>query len=73
MLLQAPGSQDVIPAVGDGVLRTPGRYLVICATPTGADPCAYLAAAADSEGPPDVPGGPPHFVHGMFTEVVVQP
>ena len=72
VLLQAPGSSDVIPAVGDGTLSEPGRYLVICAIPTGADPMEYLEAAAQSEeGPPEVEGGPPHFVNGMYAEVVV--
>ena len=29
-------------------------------------------AAAESDGPPEVDGGPPHFVNGMFAEVVVE-
>jgi len=71
--LQAPGSAEVIPAVGDGTLTAAGRYLVLCAIPTGADPGEYLAAAAETEeGPPQgVAGGPPHFVNGMYAEVVV--
>lgn len=73
VMLQAPGSDETIPAVGDGTLTEPGRYLVICAIPTGADPAEYLEAAAQTEdGPPQgVAGGPPHFVNGMFAEVVV--
>lgn len=73
VLLQAPGSDEVIPAEGDGTLPDAGRYLVICAIPTGADPGEYLAAAAESEGgPPEgVAGGPPHFVNGMWAEVQV--
>lgn len=59
---------------GSAVLDLPGRYVVFCAIPTGADPETYLEAAAASEGgPPDVPGGPPHFVEGMWAELVVRP
>ncbi len=69
----APPSADGIVVEGSNVFTEPGRYLILCAIPTGADPQAYLAAAAESEGgPPDVPGGPPHFVSGMFGEVVVE-
>lgn len=73
VLLQPPGSDETIPAVGDGTLTEPGRYLVICAIPTGADPQEYLAAAAETEeGPPQgVEGGPPHFVNGMWAEITV--
>jgi hypothetical protein len=62
---------DPIVAVGDGTLQEPGRYLVICAIPTGADPAEYLAAAATSDGPPEVAGGPPHFTQGMYAELDV--
>lgn len=74
VLLQAPGSDEVIPAVGDGTLAEPGRYLVLCSIPTGADPAEYLAAAAESQGgpPQGVAGGPPHLVHGMVGELVVE-
>jgi hypothetical protein len=59
--------------VGDGKLTEKGRYAVICAIPTGADPQAYLAAASGpSDGPPNVPGGPPHLVQGMFGEITVK-
>lgn len=73
VLLQAPGSDEVIVAEGDGTLSDAGRYLVICAIPTGADPDEYLTAAAAAEGgPPEgVEGGPPHFVNGMFAELTV--
>jgi hypothetical protein len=71
VLLQAPGG-GTIPAVGDGTLAEPGRYVLMCAIPTGADPAAYLEAAAASQGgPPEVAGGPPHFLHGMVTELTV--
>lgn len=73
VLLQPPGSDETIVAEGDGTLSDPGRYLVLCAIPTGADPGEYLAAAAASEGgpPQGVEGGPPHFVNGMWAEVDV--
>ena len=70
VLLAEPGGPQIA-AVGDGTFTEPGRYLVICAIPTGADPAEYLAAAATSDGPPEVEGGAPHFAHGMFGEVDV--
>jgi hypothetical protein len=73
VLIAPPGGSPQISAVGDGTLAEKGRYLVICSIPTGADPEEYLAAAAKSQGgPPDVEGGPPHLVHGMFAEVSVE-
>lgn len=72
VLLATPGSDETIPAVGDGTLSEPGRYVVACFIPTGADPQEYLQAAATSEGPPEVAGGPPHFTQGMFAELNVE-
>lgn len=73
VLLQPPGSDEVIVAEGDGTLTEAGRYAVICAIPTGADPQEYLAAAAEAEGgpPQGVAGGPPHLVNGMWAELTV--
>ena len=71
VLLAAPGGEQ-IPAVGDGTLAEAGRYAVICSIPTGVDPGTYLAAAESQGGPPQVAGGPPHLVHGMFAEVTVE-
>ena len=70
ILLAEPGGEQIA-AVGDGTLSEPGRYLILCAIPTGADADDYLAAAATSEGPPQIDGGAPHFTHGMFAEIVV--
>ncbi len=71
-VLVAPPGEAGVAVEGDGTLREPGRYAVICVIPTGADPAAYLEAAAASEGgPPDVPGGPPHIANGMFAEITV--
>lgn len=72
VLLATPGGEQ-IEAVGDGTLRQPGRYLVLCAIPTGVAPQAYLEAVAAAQGEkPEVAGGPPHFVHGMAAELVVE-
>ena len=70
VLLAPPGGAQIA-AVGDGTLEAPGRYLVVCVIPTGADPTEYLEAAATSDGPPEVAGGPPHVAHGMFAELTV--
>jgi hypothetical protein len=71
MVLIAPPGADGQAVVGDGTVLEPGRYAVLCAIPVGADPTAYLEAAQTGDGPPDVEGGPPHFVEGMFAELVV--
>ena len=69
----APPGEDGITVEGSEVLSEPGRYAIICAIPTGADPAEYMAAAAESEGgPPDVAGGAPHFVSGMYAELTVE-
>ncbi len=70
--LAMPGSDEFIPAVGDGTLTEPGRYAMVCFIPQGVDPQAYMDASASSgDGPPDVPGGPPHATLGMFAELTV--
>lgn len=69
VIVVAPDGEEI--TVGDGTLSEPGRYILFCGIPTGADPEAFMAAAAESEGPPDVAGGPPHFVHGMATTIEV--
>lgn len=72
-VLIAPPEEGGIAVEGTGVLEEPGRYAIICAIPTGADPDEYMAAAAEAEGgPPEVEGGPPHFVVGMYAEVTVE-
>lgn len=70
MVILAPPGGEQVDVIGRGTLP-PGRYLLLCVIPTGADPAEYLAAAADSEGPPEVDGGPPHLVHGMYSEITV--
>ena len=71
VLVAAPGSSEQFVAVGEPVFAEPGRYLVLCAIPTGADPQAYIEAAATSDGPPEVDGGPPHFMNGMYAVIDV--
>ena len=72
-VLLAPPGGGQIAAVGDGTLTEAGRYLILCAIPTGVAPDVYLQAAAESAGgPPQVEGGPPHLAHGMFAELVVE-
>jgi hypothetical protein len=71
-VIVAPPNADGFAAVGDGSLSKPGRYLVLCNNPTGADPAAYMKAAQASKGGPvSVPGGPPHMMAGMFGEITV--
>jgi len=65
LLIAGPGSDRPGAVGGDGRLRTPGRYLLVCNIPTGADPRAYLSGGA-------APGGPPHLTQGMFAELKVQ-
>jgi plastocyanin len=73
VLLAPPGEAPQIAAVGTGTLTEPGRYLLFCAIPIGADPAEYLAAAESSGGgPPEVEGGPPHFTEGMYAETTVE-
>lgn len=70
--LAVPGSDEQIVVEGDGTFAEPGRYLILCAIPTGVEPGVYLEAAAASEGgPPQVDGGPPHFLNGMYAEITV--
>ena len=73
-LLALPGESGHVMS-GDGTFAEPGRYLVFCAIPMGAaagDVEAAIAEAQQSDGPPpEIPGGPPHFTAGMFTEIQV--
>ena len=73
LVLIAPSDGESFAAVGDGTLTEPGRYLVMCFIPTGADARAYLSALEANPGePPSVPGGPPHFTAGMYAELTVR-
>ena len=71
VLLAPPESDEQIVAVGEPVFSEPGRYLVLCSIPTGADPEEFMAAAQGSDGPPQVDGGQPHFMNGMYAVIDV--
>jgi len=71
--LAMPGSDEPIPALGDGTLTEPGRYAMVCFIPQGVDPQEYMDAAESSgDGPPAVDGGPPHVALGMYAEFTVE-
>lgn len=70
VILVPPGG-DMFTAVGTARLDQPGRYAIICTIPIAADPTEYLQAVAESEGKPEVEGGPPHYTAGMWAEVTV--
>jgi hypothetical protein len=74
VLIAPPNAAEMIPALGDGTLSEPGRYLLFCGIPVGADPQKYLDAAATGagEGPPEVEGGAPHFTQGMYADLTVE-
>lgn len=71
VLVALPGMQG-IGVFGNGLINLPGRYILFCGVPTGADPVEFMRQARTSAGPPDVEGGDPHFVNGMYGEVIVQ-
>ncbi|HEX2575928.1 MAG TPA: hypothetical protein VHK88_06225 [Aquihabitans sp.] len=71
VLMAMPGGEQ-INAVGDGTLSEPGRYIVMCSIPTGADGEKLLAAGPDGPPEPGPNDGPPHFVHGMHAELTVE-
>lgn len=71
VIIAMPG-EDGQAVVGDGSISEPGRYVAFCAIPQGADPQEYMTAAQTSDGPPQVEGGPPHFVLGMVGDFTVQ-
>jgi hypothetical protein len=75
VVLAGPDGAESTTALGDGTLNEPGRYALICFIPTGTDPAVYEEAAQNPEAGPPEPGpdaGPPHFVHGMHAEIVVE-
>lgn len=74
VLVAPPGEEaSAVPDLGDGTLSEPGRYALVCFIPTGADPDEYMDPANQTEdGPPQVDGGPPHIVNGMYAELTVE-
>lgn len=78
MLFALPGEEGIDPEApdtdGSVTLDEPGRYLLLCFIPEGADPAVYEEAlAGEDEGPPEVDGGPPHAELGMVHELTVNP
>ncbi len=81
VLIAGPGEEGM-PVVGDGSLTEPGRYIIACAIPIGADPAEIMAPpssdpaatapeGSEPSGPPEAAAGPPHFTAGMYGELVV--
>jgi hypothetical protein len=67
-----PGEEGFAPE-GPVVLDEPGRYVMLCFIPTGADPAAYEEAmSSDATEAPQVDGGPPHVAEGMAAEFTVE-
>ncbi|MGE3960237.1 MAG: hypothetical protein AB7F65_00980 [Dehalococcoidia bacterium] len=70
-----PG-QDPAFTEGEFVVSDPGRYILLCFIPTGADPAVFEELlenpdAAEGEGP-EIEGGPPHVAQGMYAEFTVE-
>ena len=59
---------------GELTVEEPGRYVMLCFIPVGADPdvVATAMAGGPSDGPPDLGDGPPHAVEGMVAEFTVE-
>ena len=67
-----PGEAGFAPE-GPVVLDEPGRYLLLCFVPTGADPAAFAnAMESGATEEPQVDGGPPHVAEGMAAELTVE-
>lgn len=68
-----PGEEGMV-VEGELVVEEPGRYVMLCFIPTGADPQAFAEAMENpGEGePPQVEGGPPHVAQGMYAEFTVE-
>lgn len=66
-----PGEDGMV-VDGELAVAEPGRYIMVCFVPTGADPDEFMDAAATGEGPPQVEGGLPHVANGMWAELSVQ-
>jgi len=74
VLLAPPAGAPQIEAVGDGTFTEPGRYIVVCTIPVGADPQEIIDALSGGEdGPPPASeeNSTLHYMSGMWAEVVV--
>jgi hypothetical protein len=73
VVVALPGEdgQVALPPDGQPALTEPGRYVLACFVPIGADPAVYREALeSGSQEQPDV-DGPPHVTQGMYAEVTV--
>lgn len=59
---------------GELIAEEPGRYVLLCFIPVGADPEAFAEAMQNPSAgePPQVEGGPPHVTEGMYAEFTVE-
>lgn len=76
MQVALPGEDGLDPedpsATAGVTLDAPGRYMLLCFIPEGAEVDAYREAMqSEATGPPPVEGGPPHAAIGMATEITV--
>jgi hypothetical protein len=70
--LAMPG-EDGETVMGELAVEEPGRYVMLCFIPVGADPEVVAEAMqSEGEGPPDLGDGPPHAVEGMVAEFTVE-
>lgn len=75
VLVALPGEDGANPeGPGSSISVTaPGRYVVLCFIPEGADPAVVAEAmAGGGEGPPDMGDGTPHALLGMWAEFQVE-
>lgn len=68
-----PGEPE-LEGVGDAVFEEPGRYLVICTVPTGADPAVLIESDRYTTGrwPERYADAAPHHARGEHTDVLVR-
>lgn len=68
-----PGEPE-LEGVGDAVFEEPGRYLVICTVPTGADPAVLIESDRYTTGrwPERYADAAPHYARGEHTDVLVR-
>jgi hypothetical protein len=73
MLARPDGGSYVVNGVPGQGITNPGRYIVMCLTPVGADPAFAEQRAGD--GPPtaeDLAGTVPHYQMGEYAEFIVE-
>lgn len=70
-LLSRPGQMQYAKSPGSATLRTPGRYLIVCSVPLGADP-AVVERQVEFGPPAQIEGVPAHYQVTMFAEFFVE-